>query len=110
MDSSSRRLSCFFRRPTRNFLPKDHAEFRIPGEAPRPLPQLCFERLGILAEGIVEKTHLPRRPRANRLARQGQLQRPSPPHPPRQRIGPVLRSVEIAHAPVVGVEDDPRLA
>src|ERR1700730_16288467 len=86
---------------------KPHAEFRIPGEAPRPLPQLGLERPGILAEGVVEKSHLPRRPRADRPAGRGQLQRPPLPHPPRQRIGPVFRSEETAHAPVVGGEDEP---
>jgi hypothetical protein len=35
-------------------LPAEHqAEFPIPGEAPRSLPQLGLERLGILTEGIV---------------------------------------------------------
>src|ERR1700730_2337155 len=89
-------------------LPKHHAEFWIPGEACRPLPQLGLERRGVLAEGVVEKSHLPRRPRADRPAGQGQLQRPPPPHPPRQRIGPVFRSIETAHALVMGVEDDAR--
>ena len=79
----------------------------FPGEAPRSLSQLGLERLGILSKRVVEKSHLQRRPRPDRLARQGQLQRPPLPHPPRQRIGPVFRSVEIAHAPVVGVEDNP---
>jgi hypothetical protein len=88
-------------------LPKHHGEFRTPGEAPRPLPQFGLERLGILAEGVVEKSHIPRHPRADRPAGRGQLQRPPLPHPPRQRIGPVFRSEETAHAPVVGVEDDP---
>src|SRR5580704_14323553 len=50
-------------------LPKHQAEFRIPGEAPRPLPQLGLEGPRILAEGVVEKSHIPRRPRADRLAR-----------------------------------------
>ena len=88
--------------------PEHQAEFRIPGEVPRPLSQLGLERLGILAKGVVEKSHLPRRPRTDRLAGQGQLQRPPLPHPPRQLIGPVFRSVEIADAPLVGVEDDLR--
>src|ERR1700730_11041264 len=36
-------------------LPKHQAEFRILAEALRPLPQLGLERVGILAEDVVEK-------------------------------------------------------
>src|ERR1019366_3560174 len=50
---------------------KHHAEFRIPGEPPRPLSQLGLKRLGILAEGVVEKSNLPRRLRTDWFARQG---------------------------------------
>src|SRR5271165_6552594 len=88
--------------------PKRQAECRILSEMLRSLPQLGLKRFGIHAEGVVKKSHLLRLPRADRLAGLGQLQRPRLSYPARQRIRPVFRSVEIAHAPVVGIEDNPR--
>ncbi len=66
------------------------AEFRITGEARRSLLQFGDEGSGILAEDVVKKSDLSRRPRTDWLARQGQFQRPRLPHQPRQRIGPVF--------------------
>ena len=86
---------------------KHHAKFRIAGEPPRSFPQFGDESPGIFAEDVVKKSHLPRYPRTDRLAGHGHRQRSPLPHPPRQRIGPIFRSVETAHAPVVGVEDNP---
>ena len=89
---------------------KHHAEFRFLRQAPRSFLQFDHERTGIFAEAIVKKSNLSRRPRTDWPARQGQFQRARLPHQPRQRIGPIFRSVELTHAPVMGVEDDANLA
>ena len=72
------------------FLSEHSTEYAILGEARRLLLQFDFERLGIIAEGVVEKSDLTRRLRADRLTSLGQLQCSLLANPSRKRISPVL--------------------
>jgi len=90
------------------FLSQHRTQFWVLREAARSRPQFSLERNGVLAEGVVEKSHLARRPRAERLAGLGQLHRPRLSYATRQGVRPVFRSIKLAHAPVMRVEDDPR--
>ncbi len=64
------------------------------------------EALGGVAEGVVEQPDLDRPPRPDGFERRrGQLGGQLGAHAPGQQVGPVLRSVQPAHVPVVGIQD-----
>src|SRR6478609_7898107 len=85
---------------------EERAIFGVCGEKLGAVSYLCFKASRVFAEHLVEKTDIARRPRPDWLTILRQLQRARLPLRLRQQVCPIFRSIELAHASVMRVEDD----